>query len=346
MASMKQNVTPSKRFIIVSIFVGLTISALCNSIFNIIYSYDSSKTLDSTILLYWASLMMFVIKYFVDDIIDDKDDVETDTQKNLAMIVVAWTSFLLAAFFLKNMFASSILWTLGLIVVTILLNRDKKHKKLKYYAWQNIILIVILEFLIFFTCDVSFITRLYNSLKTPWPSPTYILTIILILFNAFYIVLSFFCKNKAHPKTSDSNTSPDTVKLSVSMNVNKKQLQKNMSFINKLTLGAIRRIPYEAKKRLKKDINKDIKDYGEVTALSLDLKKKKIYAKILLAGEEEPIDVDIQGYELSDDEDSYVLINTYELNKQWMTALADQFLCERELPIPKDKFALVKSILV
>jgi hypothetical protein len=94
-------------------------------------------------------------------------------------------------------------------------------------------------------------------------------------------------------------------------------------------------------------INPLVKEYGEVIEFCLKPEKREIHLKVLLVGEKEPIDVDIFGYDLVDDEVSpCIVIKKCTTNRQWMTVLAEKFLCGKELPIPKEKFALVKSILV
>ena len=48
-------------------------------------------------------------------------------------------------------------------------------------------------------------------------------------------------------------------------------------------------------------INPFVKDYGEVIEFCLQPEKREIHLKVLLVGEKEPIDVDIQGYDLIED---------------------------------------------
>jgi hypothetical protein len=58
------------------------------------------------------------------------------------------------------------------------------------------------------------------------------------------------------------------------------------------------------------------------------------------------IDVNIQDYVLIDDaENPCIVINKCTTSRQWITTLAENFLCGKEVPIPKDKFAFIKSII-
>ena len=94
-------------------------------------------------------------------------------------------------------------------------------------------------------------------------------------------------------------------------------------------------------------INPLIKDYGEIIEFCLKPETRKIHIKVLLVGEKEPIDVDITGYDLVEGgENPCIVISKCTTSRKWMTSLSEKFLCGKELPIPKDKLPLVKSILV
>jgi hypothetical protein len=94
-------------------------------------------------------------------------------------------------------------------------------------------------------------------------------------------------------------------------------------------------------------INPFVKEYGEVIEFCLQPEKREIHLKILLVGEKEPIDVDILGYELIENaENTCILIKKCTTSREWMNVLAEKFLCGKELPIPKNNFTLLKTILV
>jgi len=138
--------TPSRRFVVASFFAAIALSALCSSIFSIIDTAynDTRQPINFIALFYSASFAMFMIKYFVDDVIDDRhDDAEQITRNSLALMVIAWTLFILAALFAKDTFISATLWATGLISITIFLHRNRMliehHARL--YLCQNILLI-------------------------------------------------------------------------------------------------------------------------------------------------------------------------------------------------------------
>jgi hypothetical protein len=97
---------------------------------------------------------------------------------------------------------------------------------------------------------------------------------------------------------------------------------------------------------INKFVNPHIEKYGKVIELSLKPENKEIYAKVLPAGEDEPIDLNIQDYKLLDDEESpSIVILKCTTSKEWLTALAQDFICGKEIPIPKDIFHWIKKVL-
>lgn len=146
----------SKRFILVSLFAGITISALGNNLVTLIDQFSESGTWAS--LAYSAALLVFLVKYFVDDLTEEntKQNGKT-TRGELILLVLAWISFLLAALSLKNMLISGFLWLVGLIFVTIFMRKkipleERKISKcscpVSDYITQNIILMLFLLILL------------------------------------------------------------------------------------------------------------------------------------------------------------------------------------------------------
>jgi hypothetical protein len=224
MVSMKQNATqPTKRFVVVSFLAAIALSTLCNSIFGIIESYSDnilSRPLDFVnALLYPASLMIFMIKYFVDDVIDERNDKEEPTRSNLALIVLGWIFFLLTAISATHTHESSILWAIGLIVVTTFLNMNIKviGSNAKLYMFQNLLLLALLITLIFSTSNCSFVIYCFDN-PMAWPIPTYFWTSILTLLNICFFT-NLLCKYKTEPNTIESTTPPCTTNISVSIDV-------------------------------------------------------------------------------------------------------------------------------
>ena len=93
-------------------------------------------------------------------------------------------------------------------------------------------------------------------------------------------------------------------------------------------------------------INPFVSKYGEVIDFRFYPEKKEIYLKMLLVGEGDTTELDIKDYDLIDNEENpSIVIKECTTSKEWITALAKDFLYGTAIPIPKDKFASIKNIL-
>lgn len=180
--------TSSKRFTVVNFFAAIALSTLCNSVFSIIVSIidsssdDPSRRLDFIALFYSASLAMFMIKYFVDDVIDDRhDNTKWATRSSLAPMVTAWTWFILAALLVKNIRFSAFLWALGLVFITDFLCKNRRcvGHYASIYICQNTCLFFVLIILV-----ASEYIRIVLPSFGLWP--TIAITGILTLLNRRY----------------------------------------------------------------------------------------------------------------------------------------------------------------
>ncbi len=187
--------TPSRRFVVASFFAAIALSALCNSIFSIIDSSfgDQPRPLNVVALLYSVSLAMFMIKYFVDDVIDDRhDDSERITRNSLALMVVAWTLFILSALFAKDVFMSAVCWAAGLASITVFLYRNRKlvehHARL--YLTENGLLLATLVVLAVASFRASRILESPSALATrTFPLSALVATGLLVLLNGSYFIV-------------------------------------------------------------------------------------------------------------------------------------------------------------
>ncbi len=116
-----------------------------------------------------------------------------------------------------------------------------------------------------------------------------------------------------------------------------------MSVKGKIVKAAFSVTPQKIKKWI---VNKQIDGYGEMIEFRLDLKKRELYAKALLSGENEPIELHIQDYRLVENSlGTCIIVEQCVANRQWITALMGQFVSGKEFPIPRDKFNLIKELL-
>lgn len=111
---------------------------------------------------------------------------------------------------------------------------------------------------------------------------------------------------------------------------------------NKILKVALHKTPHNVKTWA---INKKIKGYGEMLEFRLDPKNRTLFAKVLLAGESEPLEVSINKYQITDSESPSVVIHEASTNRKWLSALIDSFLIGKEFLVPKDKIALFRELL-
>jgi hypothetical protein len=85
----------------------------------------------------------------------------------------------------------------------------------------------------------------------------------------------------------------------------------------------------------RKAINSQIKEYGEMIEFKLDNKAKKISLKILLNGEESPIDIDVDEYVLQKNgEVSEVTVKSVSSDRKWIDAALQNFVVGKSFKLP------------
>ena len=140
----------SKRFILVSLFAGLTLSALGANLVALVDKLPEPEIL--AVLIYPISFLLFIIKYFADDLVEEgKNEIEKSTSSSLYLLILTWISFFFTALFVSYVIISAILWVIGLICVSIFINyyKNKNLFALNRYLFENFIIIILL---IIFLC--------------------------------------------------------------------------------------------------------------------------------------------------------------------------------------------------
>ena len=84
--------------------------------------------------------------------------------------------------------------------------------------------------------------------------------------------------------------------------------------------------------------------YGELQGFSIDTLQHTISAKLLLAGEQEPIDLIVTSYHLAEENDKlHIVIDAASCSREWMNNLIDDFLIGVSFTLPNAaKYALGK----
>ena len=87
--------------------------------------------------------------------------------------------------------------------------------------------------------------------------------------------------------------------------------------------------------------------YGEIKALNLESKVKKLTLAVQLNGEAEAVDIEVGRYEINDSNPEAIKIALHELkvSKQWMQELATDQVEGQSFDIPSKLSGVVKMIL-
>lgn len=113
-----------------------------------------------------------------------------------------------------------------------------------------------------------------------------------------------------------------------------------MSFKTWIARNAIKHSPRPV---LRWAVNRTIGEYGHMLDLKIDLEARTLACTVHLAGEQEPLSIAIDDFDLSDD--GTLTIRHATADRQWVQALLQNFLVGRAVPVPPDKIDLVRGIL-
>jgi hypothetical protein len=92
-------------------------------------------------------------------------------------------------------------------------------------------------------------------------------------------------------------------------------------------------------------INRRLKSIGEMTELSIDTKEKRIWVRLDLVGEKEPIEVEILRYHLkTNGETVYITIEEATASREWLTVALREFVVGQDITIPTKAAALLKLL--
>ncbi len=116
-----------------------------------------------------------------------------------------------------------------------------------------------------------------------------------------------------------------------------------MSYKSTLVRFAIKQTP---KKMVLWLANKKTKDIAELTDFSFNLEERKLYAQMVLAGEEEAVDLRIEDFTLVAHEESFrISFHQVQSNRPWLDALLMKFLLDREWKVPEKHADLIHELL-
>lgn len=116
-----------------------------------------------------------------------------------------------------------------------------------------------------------------------------------------------------------------------------------MSYKSTLIKFAIKQTP---KKMVLWIVNKKTKDIAELIDFIFDLDDRKLYAQVLMAGDEEAIELWIEDFTLVTYDESYkIVIHQVKSNRPWLDTLLIKFILEREWKVPDKHVPLLIELL-
>ncbi len=93
-------------------------------------------------------------------------------------------------------------------------------------------------------------------------------------------------------------------------------------------------------------INNQIKEYGKMLKLNLDSEKKSIEMEVMLEGEKEPLTVNVQKYEMTQQGDKHFLkIQGVKTSRAWINTVASSYLEGKTFEIPAEYAKMLKVII-
>lgn len=99
-------------------------------------------------------------------------------------------------------------------------------------------------------------------------------------------------------------------------------------------------------KSLETIINLKIKEYGEMLKLNLDSKEKSIEFEIMLKGEQEPLQVYVSNYVISEEDGKYYLYaEDIKTSREWINIVAENYLKDQKIELT-EKIAKTLQILI
>ena len=87
-------------------------------------------------------------------------------------------------------------------------------------------------------------------------------------------------------------------------------------------------------------------DYGKMVEIKFNPKEKHLFARLDLAGEESPIEVEITDYELEESgESTNIIVKQATVDREWIELLIRDLLIDKPISLPADKVKLIRGIL-
>lgn len=87
-------------------------------------------------------------------------------------------------------------------------------------------------------------------------------------------------------------------------------------------------------------------DYGEMVEIKFDPENKHLIASLELAGESDPIEIEITDYEFVESgEKTKLIVRQATVDREWINLLIRDLLIGTPISLPADKVKLIRGIL-
>jgi hypothetical protein len=89
-----------------------------------------------------------------------------------------------------------------------------------------------------------------------------------------------------------------------------------------------------------------LKPFGHATSLKLDTTNKSAEILLELKGEHTPLKIHVQDYEVVRDGDAtFVVVKAVTTSREWMTAMAKEYVVGRKLAVPPEAAGMMAKFL-
>lgn len=89
-----------------------------------------------------------------------------------------------------------------------------------------------------------------------------------------------------------------------------------------------------------------LKPFGHATSLKLNSSNKSAEILLELKGEQTPLNIHVQDYEvLQEPEGTFVVVKSVTTSREWMTAMAREYVVGRKLAVPAEAAGILSRFL-
>jgi hypothetical protein len=89
-----------------------------------------------------------------------------------------------------------------------------------------------------------------------------------------------------------------------------------------------------------------LKPFGRATSLKIDSSNRTAELCLELNGEETPITIKVQDYELIQEPNgTFIVLKSVTASREWMTAMAREYLVGRRLAVPAEHAGMISRFL-